>query len=187
MSSPTIPPTCPYCGCESEKVSGDVIYKGRTDLAGKWFYRCQPCDARVGCHPRSDRPLGTLANAELRRLRLKAHELFDPLWKERGVFPKREDAYRWLQMRLGKGDAVHIGEASNEVCRDIVSVCAEVHDKLDAKGMDYTLDWMANVLEDVTVLDQLGIDPFGEPAKKVISGAETQRAKYASDTRWGSW
>lgn len=181
MSSPTIPPTCPYCGQQSEKVSGDMIYKGRPDLASKWFYRCQPCDARVGCHPKSDRPLGTLANAALRRLRSEAHALFDPLWKEHKLFPNRGDAYSWLQMRLGRSEAVHIGESDEETCGAIITVCQEVVNKL-AEERDTTIvaNWMAEVLEELGELPQ-------HEAQAAASRAEAQQAKYRTDARWGSW
>jgi hypothetical protein len=76
-----INPKCPYCGKWSEKVSGKVIYSHRPDLYAKVFYRCAPCDAYVGCHPHSERPLGRLADAELRSMKSAAHAAFDPIWR----------------------------------------------------------------------------------------------------------
>ncbi len=62
------------------------------------------CDAKVGCHPRTIIALGTLANKELRRWRILAHQKFDPLWQS-GVFSNRQAAYKWLSkaMRLPLG------------------------------------------------------------------------------------
>lgn len=81
-----IPPRCPYCGSWAKLVGGDVIYPHRPDLKPKQFWQCSPCDAYVGCHAPGNgygdgtRPLGTLANAELRRARNSVHRLLDTAW-----------------------------------------------------------------------------------------------------------
>lgn len=74
-------PLCQYCGKFSELVTGETIYPHRPDLFAKKFFRCTPCDAYVGTHARTGLPLGTLANASLRKLRNKAHQVFDPTWQ----------------------------------------------------------------------------------------------------------
>ena len=94
--------TCPYCSSAAEQVGGDVIYPHRPDLAAKRFWRCKPCDAYCGSHP-DGKPLGRLANAELRRARNKANALFDPLWRS-GVM-RRGEAYEWLQKLTGLSKA----------------------------------------------------------------------------------
>src|SRR5690349_1108918 len=94
---------CPYCGDAAKLVNGSVIYPNREDLAEKLLWYCgPPCNAYVGCHPGTNKPLGTLANAELRRARMATHSIFDPLWKT-GKFT-RKGAYAWLmkQMNLTK-------------------------------------------------------------------------------------
>ena len=72
--------TCPYCGALAKLVSGGVIY---TKSESKQFWACTfypGCDAYVGCHPGTTKPLGTLANAALRKARGACHILFDQTW-----------------------------------------------------------------------------------------------------------
>lgn len=115
-------PICPYCGKESELVTGRVIYPHRSDLYHLWFYRCAPCDAYEGCHPGSKRPLGRLANRELRQARMAAHRAFDPIWKSKEM--NRSQAYAWLASRLGiEIEDCHIGMFDVSKCEQVVVVC----------------------------------------------------------------
>lgn len=66
--------TCPYCILKAELVRGYKIYPRIPGLHNKWYYSCPNCDAYVGCHPKTKRPLGTPANAELRTLRSEVHK-----------------------------------------------------------------------------------------------------------------
>ena len=75
-------PICPYCNEPAGLLQGSTLYPGRIDLALKWFYRCGPCQAWVGCYPKTKKALGTPANWELRRARTILHERrIDPLWE----------------------------------------------------------------------------------------------------------
>lgn len=113
-------PVCGYCGKVSEKVSGKDVYPLRADLSTRQFYKCRPCDAFIGCHPGTDIPLGTLADAKLRKMRSKAHTQFDPLWK--GGFLKRKQAYAALAKYLGiHVDACHVGLFDSETCEKVVT------------------------------------------------------------------
>lgn len=58
---------CSYCNNEAKLVSGNVIYPHRPDLAYLRFWQCAPCAAYVGCHKGTTKPLGRIANAELRQ------------------------------------------------------------------------------------------------------------------------
>lgn len=120
---------CPYCNNEAQLVGGDMIYPHRRDLAHLRFWACLPCDARVGCHGGSTRPLGRLANTELRQAKMEAHAAFDPLWKfhtfRNGYQTMtRNAAYEWLAGQLGinRGDC-HIGMFDVAQCRRVVEVC----------------------------------------------------------------
>ncbi len=118
--------TCHYCGNHAPQVTGREVYPHRPDLYAKRFFQCAPCDATVGCHP-DGRPLGRLANAELRMEKQRTHALFDPLWKEAarmysGASGKtrqvaRIRAYEWLadKMSLLPNDC-HIGMFSTSQC-----------------------------------------------------------------------
>ena len=113
---------CPYCGKPAEFVTGSAIYPHRSDLHDKQFYRCQPCEAWVGCHDGTPHPLGRLANAELRAAKIAAHAAFDPLWVNRGI-GRRKAAYRWLADHLGiPPSRCHIGWFDLEQCRRVVEV-----------------------------------------------------------------
>jgi hypothetical protein len=115
---------CPYCNNEAQLVSGDVIYPHRPDLRSKAFYLCRQCGAYVGCHPGSVRPLGRLANAELRSAKIAAHEAFDPLLLNH---ESRSAAYRWLAQQLGINRAdCHIGMFDVNQCRRVVEICAAI-------------------------------------------------------------
>ncbi len=87
---------CPYCGKQAELVDSIRIYiiksYGRA-------YLCEPCWAYVGCHKGTTKPLGKLADAELRGERIKVHKAFDGYW--RGQEMSRSLAYRWLAEQLG--------------------------------------------------------------------------------------
>ncbi|WP_028492623.1 zinc-finger-containing protein [Thioalkalivibrio sp. ALE19] len=117
-------PLCPYCGERSERVTGAEVYPHRPDLAGKAFYQCAPCDARVGCHPGTNKPLGRLANAALRRAKSRAHKAFDGLWRDGSM--TRSEAYAWLaeQMDLPV-KRCHIGQFDEAQCEQVVTICSE--------------------------------------------------------------
>ena len=120
-------PVCPYCMNLSTLVTGDIIYPHRLDLHGKYFYICTPCNAYVGCHPGTKKPLGRLANAELRKAKLQAHNAFDILWKSGKM--KRRTAYGWLALKLGiKEEDCHIGMFDVEMCLQTVKYCKEFKD-----------------------------------------------------------
>lgn len=111
-------PICPYCKAFSLKVSGEVIYPHRKDLFKLTFYQCTPCKAHVGCHGTSDKPMGRLANLELRKAKNSAHRHFDQLWKSCGM--KRPDAYKWLASELGiDGGDCHIGMFDVATCENV--------------------------------------------------------------------
>ena len=125
------PVVCQYCGKPAEKVAGNVMYPSRPDLAHRQFYRCLPCDACVGCHPTTGLALGTLANRDLRRIRMAAHGAFDPLWMAGGVMT-RTDAYKWLAGELGvSADDCHIGMFDENMCRRTIEKCSKINPVTD--------------------------------------------------------
>lgn len=123
-------PVCPYCNQASARVTGADAYPHRPDLKAKTFYQCAPCRAWVGCHPGTDKPLGRLADAELRAAKQAAHYAFDPLWARvmrRDSISKGEArgrAYAWLAKELGIApEDCHIGMFDPEQCRRVVRIC----------------------------------------------------------------
>jgi len=116
--------TCPYCDRDAKLVRGNVIYPHRPDLAPKWFYQCVPCDAYVGCHPKTTTPLGRPANARLRRARNAAHAAFDPLWRSGEM--RRTEAYAWLSEAIGLSRSnCHVGMMDEAQCAAVVAACRE--------------------------------------------------------------
>jgi hypothetical protein len=104
------------CGKPSVLVGGEVIYPHRPDLSHKRFYLCRQCRAWVGCHPGTSRPLGRLADAELRAAKAAAHLAIDPIWQSGEM--TRGEAYKWLASQIGiHRRSCHIGEFSLEQCR----------------------------------------------------------------------
>ena len=80
---------CRYCGKRVELRSGKFGY----------FWCCRGCMAKVGCHPGTETPMGTLANKELAEWRKRTHAAFDPIWQNGAM--NRADAYGWLAKKLG--------------------------------------------------------------------------------------
>lgn len=116
---------CPYCGKKPKLVGGVDIYPHRMDLYSKWFWQCKPCDAYVGCHPIGDgkRPLGRLADAELRREKSKTHTAIDPYWREGRM--RRSEVYARLAalMNIKRSDC-HVGMFDVEQCKEAQLIAA---------------------------------------------------------------
>ncbi len=89
---------CPFCNSRVSLIDSAKIF----GCNYRFIYLCDSysnCDARVGCHPGSIKPLGTLADKQLRRWRSLVHRKFDPLWQS-GVFSSRQIAYKWLSKAM---------------------------------------------------------------------------------------
>lgn len=115
--------TCDYCHTAAELVTGEEVYPRLPELWEHAFYLCRPCGAYVGCHAGTVKPLGRLANKELRHAKMAAHKAFDVLWKGTNVF-SRKQAYRWLADRLGVDRSrCHIGMFDLDECYRAVEAC----------------------------------------------------------------
>lgn len=90
------PNKCNLCG-------GDVIYISNDKIYGKKYgsgfcYYCSNCGAYVGTHiNRPDVALGILANAQMRNLKMKCHNLFDSKWNNQ---QQRNAEYKKLAQKL---------------------------------------------------------------------------------------
>lgn len=127
---------CTYCGRDAALVTGWAIYPHRRDLEHKIFYLCKPCEAWVGVHDGTEKPLGRLANKELRFWKQRAHSVFDPMWKLKNRRSNRKDArgkaYKWLAERLGVDpDGCHIGQFDIEQCKRVVEICEPIFTKIE--------------------------------------------------------
>lgn len=123
-------PLCPYCHRPSVFLeSSKSVYGGR-DFGP--IFRCDRCDAHVGCHRDTLQPLGRLADRELRTLKIHLHALFDPLWRD--ILPAypdvgqnglhghlhriaRQRAYAWLAHHLKiKVEDCHVAMFGPQQC-----------------------------------------------------------------------
>lgn len=116
-------------------MSSKKLYNSKKDYGPMWVCANHPaCDAYVGCHPKTIKPLGRLANPELRSAKIQAHAAFDRLWKAKvargdcGKSKARGLAYRWLAEQLGiDPTACHIGMFDPAMCLRVVEVCKPYH------------------------------------------------------------
>jgi len=106
------------------KKDGRWVYPSNMNLWTRTFYVCKSCDARVGCYPNSDKPLGSLADKATRTARMLAHQALDPLWRDTPpFFTSRSAAYSWLRRTTG---VAHIGESTIEQCETVVQAVKDL-------------------------------------------------------------
>lgn len=121
-----VPEICRYCGgvirlVPAENIYGEAAAK-RLGLVGESIYQCQNCNARVGCHKGTTRPLGNVANETLRLKRMETHQVFDDYWRRRGM--TRTAAYRWLAKHLHLSvEQTHIGSFEMDQCQQVIKLC----------------------------------------------------------------
>lgn len=120
---------CPYCDLDAELVDSAEIYNGKS-YGMMWL--CRQCGAYVGTHNNSPshKPLGRLANAELREYKKAAHDAFDVLWMRKMQKEKiskskaRRSAYEWLSSQLGISKKnCHIGMMDVATCKRVIDLC----------------------------------------------------------------
>lgn len=137
MVKPVSAPICPYCGGDAVLVGGRVIYPERADLWDQRFWYCAGDNAWVGCHEKTEKPLGRLADVWLRQAKQRAHAAFDPIWQAKArrakinIHHARGKGYRWLAEQMGiPGSEMHIGMLSIEQCEQVVTICSPIAAKL---------------------------------------------------------
>ena len=118
---------CPYCGSLATLRPASVIH-GLSDIsAGTYLYVCRrwpACDAYVSAHGRTHRPMGTLANGDLRHKRILAHRALEQLQQSRHM--EKWEVYIWLQAKLGLDERqAHIGQFSEWMCDEVVRLCRQ--------------------------------------------------------------
>lgn len=133
------PPTCPYCQRAAVFMQdSSSLYATGKDWGPMWAC-LNPAHERawVGCHPRTTKPLGRLADKALRQAKLRAHAAFDPLWKTKmerdalGQNEARRAGYAWLAKQLGINPAdCHVGMFDVATCDRVVALCEPYARKL---------------------------------------------------------
>lgn len=130
---------CNYCGDSAQFLAtSEQVYDGR-NFGPVWA--CLKCEAWVGVHPGTKKPLGRLANSDLRQAKRRAHSVFDPLWmhareayddkvhsRRLVIRIARSRAYLWLAEQLGiPVEDCHIGMFDVAQCRRVVEVVKRSH------------------------------------------------------------
>lgn len=127
-------PACPYCGSDVWLTSSSFIKWEQT----KPIYICSrfpDCDARVNCHPGTVRPIGSLANPQLRRWREKAHRQFDQLWRSGRM--SRKQAYQWLAQTMNLPESeTHFAQFDQIQCQQAVELVS-AYNQTTAIGARY--------------------------------------------------
>ena len=185
----TVAPICPYCGQPSKLVDSKCVYQ--RSYGNIWL--CAPCDAYVGVHKNNNKnmPLGRLANKELRDWKIKAHAVFDPMWKSGAM--KRGTAYMLLQeiMSIGSQHA-HIGMFDVEQCKQLVSRLTEKMTEPKPKEMcrscrHFTLNEMLHPKHAALNLGNCHFDVKARKTKSVFRYAGFVCEKYDATDRRKEW
>lgn len=126
------PEICRYCGGVIRPVPAQKIYgraaTKRLRLQNEWIHQCQNCNARVGCHKGTKRPLGNVANEVLRLKRMETHQVYDAFWKQRGM--TRTQAYKWLAEQMNIPERLaHIGGFEMDQCQKVIDLCRREENK----------------------------------------------------------
>ena len=118
---------CPYCHANASLRPASIVYGLNKRSKGKYIYLCDrwpACDAYVSTHGRTKKPMGSLANGDLRHKRILAHQALAELQQYRHM--KKWEVYVWLQAKLGLHEhQAHIGEFSDVMCEQVIKMCKE--------------------------------------------------------------
>ena len=116
---------CPYCHANATLRPASVVYGFNRRSRGKFLYLCDrwpACDAYVSAHDQTHRPMGTLANGDLRHKRILAHRALLQLQQSRNM--EKWEVYIWLQAKLGLNEQqTHIGQFSDWMCDEVIRLC----------------------------------------------------------------
>lgn len=112
--------TCPYCDSKTKTITETDVYgkeyQGRSIIACSNFPKC---DSYVGTHD-NGKPLGRLANRELRQWKIKGHDAFDKIWKDKKM--KRGKCYIELSEALNiPNEYTHIGMFSIKTIKQVIA------------------------------------------------------------------
>jgi hypothetical protein len=116
---------CPYCDGHGVLTDSKKVY----GVSYGMIYLCSNyprCDAYVGAHKSGGQPKGTMARWQLRKLRIEAHFLFDPLWMNKKM--KRNRAYALMGSLLDiPRSECHIGMMNEERCKVFIQKMKEYY------------------------------------------------------------
>lgn len=121
--TPKVPKTAVHgLRCVEPNCPGGVLLIKWSYRLKRWFYGCEHWPQCNGTLPARDdgSPRGEPRTKELQGWRNKAHEAFDPIWKNGHM--KRKAAYYWLQQQLGWDHHPHMGSMTVEQCQRVIEL-----------------------------------------------------------------
>lgn len=118
---------CPYCGSPALCRPASIVHGSSVLEKGRYLYICShwpECDSYVAAHKKDKRPMGNLANKELRHKRMLAHRALEELQQARHM--EKWAVYLWLQGHLNLNEEqAHIGLFSEQMCEQVISLCRQ--------------------------------------------------------------
>lgn len=123
---------CPYCNRKARLITGKQLYRSIKRIKHYRFWRCDSCDAHAKCS-RDGKPIGSLANAELRQLRRKAHDLME--WIVASGTMDESELHKMLCQSVGrKSKRVMLVHYSKDDCQAIVDLLEPIQHDLRPEG-----------------------------------------------------
>lgn len=128
------PNGCNLCKGKVVLISEVFIYGKKYSSTKPYVYQCTKCKAYVGIHKpdyKDYAPLGLLSDKQTKALRIKVHNLFDPLWKEGKITQitnksgknLRKKSYNFLAKKMNLNTSqCHIGQFSKEQCLQAIKI-----------------------------------------------------------------
>lgn len=111
---------CNYCGKEAIWVNNKEIYGKSYGEKNQMAWLCKPCNAYVGCHNNSKKPLGILANKELREIKMISKKMWQR--KYLSIYGKGK-AYKYLAENLKiKPKDCHFGYFDINMCKKVINL-----------------------------------------------------------------
>lgn len=116
---------CPYCGSNAVLRPASKVFGTKARENNRFLYVCAnwpACDSYVTAHLEDRRPMGTMANGQLRHKRILAHKALQAYRKATNT--KKWASYIWLEGKLGLDQQrTHIGMFSDDECDRVIALC----------------------------------------------------------------
>ena len=130
---------CPYCNSPAVLRPASAVFGRNVKSKGSYLYVCShwpKCDAYVSAHKNNLRPMGTLANGELRHKRIIAHRALEAYRTKTRM--SKWGIYLWMQGKL-RLDArhTHIAMFTEEQCDQLIKECNKALRKLSEESGEH--------------------------------------------------
>lgn len=116
---------CPYCGGKPKYISGNKLYNKNIGM----IYVCENCDAYIGVYGSTKRPLGRLANSELRKKKQETNYYINAIIqkavkKGQHRSEAKKSTLKWLGNNL-EVDVTHMQTNMFDIdlCEETIKLC----------------------------------------------------------------